>query len=401
MKRRGGFRSSLWGVVNAAVLGALASTVIAAPSPEDEEMLVPRPISRADLAMYLDWLGADQQQQEAAYTRFLSYSDEYVAIRDRHMQQLAERVRTIDRSPFPPPKVVSEALATRRLAIAELQAVDEGFFQEMEETLSEEQTRALPLVRLARDRSFYDLPMLNHAPEMRVDLVRLSKDIALDPDEYQSIEATIKEYQIAISIAVHARHDAAVGLVQRVVAALKRAGVEDDVPADPQITDQLFAILTEALEAYGPRVARSNNRISQTNRRYVALLASQLPVESAATLRIEYLRLAFPGVYDAVDPVDTRLTAALARGGQDGVEGAAVSDLAQRYRQRREQIREKMVGEIRAYVETKLAFGGVARDPQDSETHEVVMGQLRTELADLQASTLSLFADLVVPASSE
>lgn len=372
---------------------SVAGPVAARITPKDQDRLLPPAISDADLAKYLERLSANDDQRRVAYTSYAIYEREYSVGKTDSIQRLAALADTIDRAPFPPPGTATEFLQVRKLAMVRLHDFDELLLAAVEDSLVPEQLSRMPFVRLARERTFYDITFLDHFPEIGLDLVQLLGELDLTKDSFQRIQPAVDDYQIRMAAVVRSRHDAAIDLCERVLAGLRGASIDDEMAKDPKNFREVMPHIASLFIDNERTLVEANNRIARTNREYALVLTSLLPDASTKLFKQRYNLICFPSVYDRHDTVETKL-AGIRPDRLGMADQLALARLIQQYRESRDDITRQMVVEITTYRENGLSFSGLAENEEARSTHEAKILHLEQRLSEMEISSAAALEEL-------
>ncbi len=324
---------------------------------------VPGPITRNDLGFYLETLETKDEIQAIVDSIYAEYRDSFQMIQTQYLEPLAEKTREswsfrrrggndVD---GPSPADVDQIFSLRREAMAEIQAMDEKFFGDIELLLSgDDITQArLRRIRQSRQRDIYNrgetgsgamffgggrFRMDNGGQEERVDLTRAMRDLTFEGENQDVVESLLNTYSDAMTAALREQYETSLVFA----AALQRAMAEmmeqrqAESGDDEENTRRQFRIggqrMQEVNEQFGERRRQTTQRVIDLNRQTVDELRTALPENQSRDVRDAYYLAAFPSVYNDRSSAVQQLDAALELPNLTASQRSEILDITADYR---------------------------------------------------------------------
>lgn len=268
---------------------------------------LPDPISTEDVVRWAETLGLSDAQRLAALRALDDHAARWSdAIAEpppggmpRGLAEHGFRIRPIAFDP----EQQRARLAAHRAISGRLEAIDDAWFDALEEVLNEDQQARLTRVRRERERTRLATPMVDVAPYgWRVhDLAAIFRDRRRpDGPAGAAIDAILEDYEAAVVARLRTvRRDTAALAVELAdeVAAFRAASAEDP-PATAAEGEAYRAELNAAIAEAWERHAGGMQRLTQLNDATWTALAEALPLRDRSMWRRSWLdarRLGSPG----------------------------------------------------------------------------------------------------------
>ncbi len=286
------------------------------PERSQHDQYLPRPISSRDLTIYCTILGLDEGLTAVAKELHATYVEQFEAESAAPVKALAEAKSSMWNPAEMSIESVERAHQKRRDALEVMLSADGRFFNELAlGVLTDEDFDRLERVRLARLRDVYSV-RTNYAfgtlgasnSAGRIDIARLVRLASLPEEHIQHIDAALLAYEGEMVDALREQYEAslAVNLAQ------EKANVEftrarEDDESNMAMGMRYFELLREPQE----RLTQASKRIADLNERTIEEIVALLPGNHGRRLQNNYLRRAYPNIYNDPAAMDEKITAAM------------------------------------------------------------------------------------------
>lgn len=341
------------------------------------QQLFEPPVSSRDLDKYAKQLGLDKEQTEVL-TSLLEASQQEFNEAAKTAREQMEKLREEAREARDP-EVWREMGAQMETFRKARQKMEDTFFSDFKDILTEEQAAKFPKIERQRRREQTIGRGLMSGE--RVDLIRTVEELNLTPDQAAPLQPTLDLYEADLDRELTARN-AVYEESQGKIREMFEAGNMDDMQK----------VLEKGREA--------SKRVRDVNRRYARQLESMLPAEAQAKFTEQVRRESFPMVYRPTQ-AGRAIDAAKAFTDIDETQKSALATLSENYtrelgslNKQLEQATLDREENITAQDLMSRGFGGRGGD-------EGPMGELREKRRDLDSTTMDKLRALLTPEQVE
>ncbi|MDY7107778.1 MAG: hypothetical protein SYC29_03995 [Planctomycetota bacterium] len=353
------------------LIAGLAGLLAARPAAgQGTEGTLPDPISGREVDRYAERLELSDRQRQALQGLHNTYRAEFARLRDGEIETyLKEHGGFGDfRITFDRAAVKDETNKLKKL-LDRIRGLDRRFFDDIQPLLSEEQLALLPRLRRMREVQRYrmGLPFLGGVtnPAAQVDLTTIVEQQELSPGQRRIVDARLAGYERQLVNAARALHDVALNRRLIMFDRLEAMGYGPDALANPENAEGMIQAFFSAMNEIQTRLNEEAAEISTLNRRTLKSLAELLPDEQGETLRIGYLRQAYPDFLPMVTPVRRRMEEALRLEDLSEEQRQAIEALRLNYRAARDALLED-----RLDVSDAQRAGGIMINPTPEQQAE-------------------------------
>src|SRR5262245_25778124 len=244
----------------------------------------PDPISARDLDRYAERLGLSDQQFQAVQALHDEYREAFRQLRETDIEKyLTENRGNAGGGPFGAMvgdrKAVEKSLRDLDAIINTVKALDNQFFDQVQSVLTEDQIAQSQRVRQARERARYRAGVSRltgtFLPATRVDISEIADDIQMDPQEKESADPLLTQYESSLTSAVRKLHDTTTTLVLEMLDKLAKQGI-DEQARDQDRRGQLFQAVRTAMSEVYVKLQDKVSDVTDLNRRTVRSLGTVL-----------------------------------------------------------------------------------------------------------------------------
>jgi hypothetical protein len=275
----------------------------------------PSPISTRVLARYAERLQLGEEQLQAVQRIHERYREAFDQVERELIQPyVAERgggmMIKLD------VEAIREDVKEIRDVLRAVERIDDRFFDELQQLLTEEQMRRLPQVRQMRQReremagATMGVPILNRAA--LADVTRLAEEAAGSIAIGSDADVILGAYERRLTKKVSELHEASVTSGLRMLERLQARGV--DLSAEPEEGDDMsstFDALFQAMNETHRDAMKLAREIGSLNRETIAKLRNALPQEAQLRLEQSFLRQAYPQSLGRTGEISRRIDWAL------------------------------------------------------------------------------------------
>jgi len=369
---------------------------LAQTAEEDQiDTYLPGPIRQRDLDRYARYLNLDAGLMPLLEVLHDDYMAQFDILRDTKVKAVKDKSRSLwaideqSGQAAPPSKGdIEDLYRLRRSALAEIAALDERMFTDLETVLPEgDHAEAMQRIRYARKRDIYSrgrdtggfrmfggpggggrggrsftftaLGGPGASSESVIDLSALSEQVDFSDDERQRIDPHLAKYENDVTAQFQAafetsmRFNEIMDAVQAAATEISDGGARREVRLDGG-----DGTMRQAMENEGREQADIRMYIVELNRETLDKLQSVLPAASYGRLRDTYNRKSFPDVYMDPASAETALSAITVLDDLNPDQRMQINELAAEFHTSYDQLCQQM-------VELKLAepVGGLMMGP--------------------------------------
>lgn len=293
-------RRRTWTWLTAVLMAAL---VLGAPQPRAQAQSMdrpaPSPISTRALARYAERLELGDEQLQAAQRIHERYRQAFDEVEQEVIQPyIAERGGGGMMIKLDVESIKADVKAIQDVLRA-VERVDDRFFDEIQQLLTEEQARRLPQVRQMRQReremagATMGVPILN--PSATIDITRLAEEAAGSISIGSDADVILNAYERELTRKVTELHEASVTSGLRMLERLQARGI--DLAAEPEEGEDMsstFDALFQAMNETHQDAQDLAREIGALNRETVVKLRNALDQEAQLRLERAFLGQAYP-----------------------------------------------------------------------------------------------------------
>ena len=378
------------------------------PSENDNEdfawgmdQFLPPAISEADIKEYSDRLELTEEQRSVVHDLYRTYSQSFQKLSENEIGRLQKATTSMwqwneqtQTSTAPTSEAINETYKLRSAALEAIRKTDESFFGEMEVgALTPEQAKGLQRVKAARERATYNRGAYywgGDNNEGAIDLSRLvlRRRSMVPPEQWKSIDAELEKYeQAALPLFKdrYARSLDAQKVQEQWQAEITRAQAAGDMN-NVKLGMRYQEMMREPQEALG----KASDAVGSLNRKTMDSIIALLPSEASGTLRSEYNRRAYPGVYNDDGCVEKHLDRARALTDLSPEQAQQLADAAAAYYPAYSSICQEMVT-TSAGSQRNPWMAGVADEEgaKEWQKREETLARLRFDRSELNARAAS------------
>jgi hypothetical protein len=260
---------------------------------------VPDPITSRDLDNMAERLALSDQQVLAISEFHTTYLQNFRTLRDGEIQRWLDDVQDIANDfDLSKRREVETAVRTLNRLMQRVRSLDEQFFDEMQNLLTEEQSRHMPRVRLARERVRYGTEMTRGMdfinPGVRVDLTEIVLGMNVSPDVMKMIDPILETYERQLTFGARKLFDTGINMILDLLKELEQRGFTTGRPDNPVIALALFEAFQEIWDELSVDLQKDAKALADLNRSTYRRLATNVPDHVLRELRTRYYRQAYP-----------------------------------------------------------------------------------------------------------
>jgi hypothetical protein len=384
----------------AAVAALAAALVPGAPAlGQGTSGMVPDPISSPELSRYLDRLGANLQQRQAAAVFHEQYKADFKTLRDGEIQKLLDEMGKLQGmgGSIPDRKDVVDLLDNRKKLMSRIEGLDSVLFNNLQPLLTEEQAGLMPRVHMARARQRLTnrqmmMPMMSGS----ADLSEIVPEIELSSADRGLADSVLQGYEVRLTKLTEDLHDASVTMMLDIMDAFEAAGFtsqEDfmDPETGPKAMETMQAIFQQVMK----KSVEISADIGKLNRQTYRSLASILPRPEARKLGRKFYGKAYPEVFWGAGmggDAQAAFEKALRFKDLTDEQRQVITAAGEQFAANAERIVEEMADLIDEQRErgNPFDFGGEA-----FQDHQKKLNEHREELGKLSASALASLTEVL------
>ncbi len=336
------------------------------------DYLFPPPITSEELEEYATVVSFSTANSQAIEPIFQEYQQAYSAIRQSDIAEFHADRKAMRRDLDAVFDVQLQRKFHRRcLAIrARLTALDDQFFSQLAETLSEDQQSRMGHLQSLRERERYRWTLLRTGQvrfESTIDLTRLLRTIELSDDDRKAIGPVSEGYESALTASVR-RYGSA--LIERMIV----WGTEQE--------SQERLTLECNVQGIG---------VIETNRKWLEAIAGALSLQTAAKLRHAYRKEAYHGIVPDLESAHRMFDAALDKPQLSDEQEVAITAHRDAYIEQHAQLTDRIIAlldQMRRSPEFWMAVRSSLATPLEGLDEAHALMDRRKELNSEAAKTL-------------
>ena len=377
------------------------------PSEDDEsdfawgmDQFLPPAISEADIKEYSDRLELTEDQRAVVRDLHQAYNQTFQKLSENEIGRLQKAATTMwqwdentQTSRAPSDEAINETYKLRAAALEAIREADESFFGEMEVgALTPEQAKGLQRVKSARERATYNRGAYywgGDNNEGSIDLARLvlRRRATVPADQWKTIDAELEKYEQAALPLFKDRY--ARSLESQKVQELWQAEITRAQAAGDMNNVKLGMRYQEMMRHPQEALGKASEAVGALNRKTMDAIVALLPSEAGGTLRSEYNRRAYPGVYNDEGCVEKHLDRARALTDLSPEQAQQLADTAAAYYPAYASICEQMVTTSAGYQRGMWMASVDEDNMNDWQKREETLAKLRFDRSELNARAAS------------
>ena len=264
---------------------------------------VPDPISTRELASYMNRLRLSDHQRVAVDHLHAIYREEFRLLRETDIEKFINEsadlmrggmgaIMNVDR------QEVKKSLSQLDNLLGRIRAFDEGFFDQLQSILTDEQMQIMPRVRQARERVRYQSGMGRMVsfinPASQVELTEFVDELDLSPQEFEQVDLLMAQYEASLTAAARRLHNSGSTFILDFLDVMQSLGVSEEAMRDRQRRAAMFDGIRQAWQDISSKLHDQSKVMSSLNRRTLRSLEQVLSPADAARLRERFFRSAYP-----------------------------------------------------------------------------------------------------------
>jgi hypothetical protein len=269
------------------LVGILVASIGAPVLGQGTSGTLPDPISTGELLRYAQRLDLSDQQQQAMQSFHDVYKDQFRVLRDTDIAEFLRDMQSIQSGGmFPKKEDVQRVLASMKRLTGKIEAVDRGFFDQIQTILTDDQLAQLPRARKARERRRATSSEVSLFQAQRAaDLSDLMLDIELSPEEKLAVDPILLGYENTLTTRIKKLSEATSMTLFAMFEALEEQGIDETSFTDPEKMKQSMQIVQEVMKELGQEAMELNRGIYRLNRRTMTTIAGAIDARHARELR--------------------------------------------------------------------------------------------------------------------
>ncbi len=379
------------------VLGALTiAAALLAPArgaaAQGTSGTMPHPITSVDVSEYADRLKLTPEQRRAAESAHDDYKARFRALREGEIEQFLRAMRGMQEGGAMPRREVVDSFLDKMQRLQDrIRALDDSFFSQLEAQLDDAQRPGVEHLRLARARQRCRGEMsMGMVQGPMVDISRIYWDLDLPADAHAQADPMVATYERQLTRRMLAMHEASGNAMRNMFTIFEELGLEgasqEQMMADPQILTKLMETMKQRWAELSEPVVKESSEITGLNRRTVRQVAEFLPAPAAGTLRMQYLRRAYPDAEAmAIMGQEPWLQSAEQAGDLSEAQRAEIAAIIDTYRRSAALLADETCALIDAQRES---FSPFSMDPQAFQAHYQELARRQAQGRAMAAAAL-------------
>ncbi len=360
-------------ILGALTLAAALLTPARVAAAQGTSETMPHPITSVDVSEYADRLKLSPEQRRAAESAHDDYKLRFRALREGEIEQFLGAMRGMQEGGMMPRREVVDAFMDKMQRLQDrIRGLDDSFFSELEGLLDDSQRPGVEHLRLARARQRCRAEMsMGMVQGPTLDISRIYWDLDLPADAHANADPMVASYERQLTRRMLAMHEASGNAMRNMFTIFEELDLEgasqEQMMADPQILTRLLEAMKQRWAELSEPVVEEASEITGLNRRTVRQVAEFLPGPAAGTLRMQYLRRAYPEVEAmAIMGQEPWLQSAEQAGELSEAQRAEVAAIIDTYRRSA----ALLVDETCALIDARReSFSPFSMDPQAFQSH--------------------------------
>ncbi|MDY7109550.1 MAG: hypothetical protein SYC29_13020 [Planctomycetota bacterium] len=360
--------------------------------------ILPDPISHRDVDRYADGLEASAAQREGLARIHDSYLAGFRALRDGPIERfLTEHPRAVSfhaRMPADRAEAELEARALDELA-GRIRQLDDGFFGDVREILTEAQAAELPRLERDRQRTRYRQgpAFVTRSPYLLADLAILVDELELDAKARQTVRPLVEEYE--------RRFLAALKRLDDVTSALRLEMLRQRRVHEAAIRQGNLWEHTIVKRAIFEKLAALTGELAEIHRHALRQCSAVLPGPAADALHRRFCAIVYPDLPPGLGPAGELFDRLLAGDSITGEQRSSIEMQRAVYREAARRLKEQMFDVIDALrassashrIQFRAAYDS-ASYYEDAAEYGDRIAELRTELDRVNQSAARALATI-------
>lgn len=337
------------------------------------DYLFPPPITSEEFEEYATVVSFSTANSHAIEPIFQEYQQAYSDIRQSDIAEFHADRKAMRRDLDAVFDVQLQRKFHRRcLAIrARLTALDDQFFSQLAETLSEDQQSRMGHLQSLRERERYRWTLLRTGQvrfESTIDLTRLLRTIELSDDDRKALGPVSEGYESALTASVR-RYGSA--LIERMI---------------------VWGTEQESQERLTLKCNEHGIGVIETNRKWLEAIAGALSLQTAAKLRHAYRKEAYHGIVPDLESAHRMFDAVLEKPQLSDEHKATITAQRNAYIEQHAQLTERVIAlldDMRRSPEFWMAVGSTVFDPLEGLDEAHTLMDRRKTLNEAAAKSLA------------
>lgn len=277
---------------------------------------LPEPLSAQDLTRFLDrYVRPTAAQWDTIDTFHEQYKTEFKRLRDGEIEEFLEKSKKLQGT-MPQRATVEEWTKDHSRLFAKIKTLDGRLFDQIQGNMEDEQVRAMPRVKLARERATYrNQMMMGMAGGMPADLSEVLAGLELGRSDFAPLDPTLISYESQLTRKLGELNDSTGNMIVTLFDALTAAGFGDvdneQLMKDPEKMKAFMEVMQQAFKDATKKGRELSGDIAKLNHRTRKALMPLLPPDKVVRFRRDFVARAYP-FFGAVDTgTDTTLKTAM------------------------------------------------------------------------------------------
>lgn len=260
--------------------------------------VLPDPITTRELIRYMDMLNLDDAQRAAAEAEHEAYKERFKAFRESDIEDFQKELRKMSGRgmQIPSSDQIEKLVKQRDRIFSRITALDNGMFDAISTTLSEQTAARLPRVRMARERQRFmggGLGEIGMGSDIDLSIIARDTIVKLTDEQLTLIDEPLASYETRLTRTVETFHKNIVNMFVNIFKRLEELGFNEDSMRDPQQMGRMFQEMQAAWEELSVEMLESADDIRQLNRKTARSLSSLLPAEEGLRFKRRFFEEAY------------------------------------------------------------------------------------------------------------
>lgn len=356
--------------------------------------MLPGPISTQELDGYAQRLALSPQQRRALDAIHDQYKQEFRVLRDGEIAAFLKTMREMDSGgSMPPRKKVEDFLQQMDALSRKIAALDNRLFDQLQNSLTEEQLLMMPRARMARQRDRMDsMQLMWMGGERPMDISALAFGLELSAADRAAADVVLSPYETRLTGDMEKLYASSHKTILGMYESLEKAGITEESLQDPAQAEKLAQAMQQVWMDMMTRNQEMTAAIAELNDRTQRSIVATLSPDAARQFRNRYHARAYPEAAFALYPHDYVFAPALKREDLTAEQREAVTTIRDEMQRKLDAMLDQTVRDIVAWRKSMNPF---EYDQQKAEEYQKKQMNLRTQCDKIRSdANVSLEAAL-------